>query len=176
MYAALDSCEATARSLASQGMADPMGGGRRKRLGRATRTAPRWRVHAGLYGLGPYRGQMRVDRRRVRAAKRRKSRLAKGVQDLTDAQWAALRTLWGGCAYCGATGTPLQRDCVLPVARGGRYTVGNVVPACPSCNSSKWHSEVTSWMRRRGLDEAAFLARHLVICTGLERDVPVGNR
>lgn len=117
-----------------------------------------------------------VNRRRARAAKRRKSRLAKAVHDLTDVQWDALRTLWGGCAYCGATGTPLQRDCVLPIARGGRYTVANVVPACPSCNSSKRHLEVTSWMRRKGLDEKAFLARHLEIHASLNLALTTGDR
>ena len=99
----------------------------------------------------------------MRAAKRRKRRLATAVQDLTDAQWDELCDAWGGCAYCGATGTRLQRDCVLPIARGGRYTLANVVPACPSCNASKWHAEVTGWLRRKGLDEKAFLARHVQI-------------
>ena len=57
--------------------------------------------------------------------------------DLSDAQWTALKTAWGGCAYCGASGTALQRDCVLALSRGGRYTLGNIVPVCRSCNASK---------------------------------------
>jgi hypothetical protein len=40
--------------------------------------------------------------------------------DLRPDQWTALQEAWGGCAYCGATGTPLQRDCVLPISRAGR--------------------------------------------------------
>ncbi len=80
--------------------------------------------------------------------------------DLTDEQWAALRDAWGGCAYCGAVDRPLQRDCVLAVSRGGRYTLGNVVPACGSCNASKCNDEVTGWLRRRRLDERTFLLRH----------------
>ena len=47
------------------------------------------------------------------------------MNDLTDQQWLALQQAWGGCAYCGATGVVLQRDCVLPVSRGGRYTLDN---------------------------------------------------
>lgn len=79
--------------------------------------------------------------------------------DLTDEQWAAQQAAWGGCAYCGAAGVALRRDCVLPVSRGGRYTLANVVPACVSCNTSKCNAEVGSWLRRKRLDEPAFLVR-----------------
>jgi len=48
---------------------------------------------------------------------------------------------------------------MLPIANGGRYTLSNVVPACRSCNASKWNIEVTTWLRRKHLDEAAFLIR-----------------
>lgn len=80
--------------------------------------------------------------------------------DLTDEQWAALRDAWGGCAYCGAPDPSPQRDCVLALSRGGRYTLDNIVPACRSCNASKCNDEVTAWLRRKRLDEAAFLIRH----------------
>lgn len=98
-----------------------------------------------------------------RAARRRKRRLSMVVNDLTAEQWDALQAAWGGCAYCGVTGAPLQRDCMLPVSRGGRYTLANVVPACASCNASKWNSELTSWMRRKHFDEAGFLRRQTAI-------------
>jgi 5-methylcytosine-specific restriction endonuclease McrA len=89
--------------------------------------------------------------------------MAQVAHDLTDAQWTALQLAWGGCAYCGATQRPLQRDCVLPISRGGRYTLANVVPACRSCNTSKCNGEVTAWLRRKRLDERAFLLRHAEI-------------
>ena len=93
-----------------------------------------------------------------------------GVEhDLTDEQWAAIQAAWGGCAYCGATGGSLQRDCVLALSRGGRYTLDNIVPACGSCNASKCNDEVTSWLRRKRLDERAFLLRHLEITAALAR-------
>lgn len=87
--------------------------------------------------------------------------------DLSDAQWAALKAAWGECAYCGASQTPLQRDCVQAISRGGRYTLGNVVPVCRSCNASKCNAEVTAWMRRKRLDEPAFLLRHMEISAQL---------
>jgi 5-methylcytosine-specific restriction endonuclease McrA len=92
--------------------------------------------------------------------------------DLTDTQWEALLQRWGGCAYCGAVGVDLQRDCVLPISRGGRYTVDNVVPACASCNASKCNAEVTAWLRRKHLDEATFLLRHAEISASVARTSP----
>lgn len=94
------------------------------------------------------------------------------VHDLTDAQWTALKTAWGGCAYCGASDTSLQRDCVQAISRGGRYTLGNVVPVCRSCNASKCNTEVTGWLRRRRLDERGFLLRHLEINAALALEFP----
>jgi 5-methylcytosine-specific restriction endonuclease McrA len=94
--------------------------------------------------------------------------MAQREHDLTPAQWEALRAAWGGCAYCGRTEGSLQRDCVLPISRGGRYTVDNVVPACGSCNASKGNVEATTWLRRKRLDERAFLLRHIEVRTALE--------
>ncbi len=104
---------------------------------------------------------------RARYAKRRKNRLARVDNDLTDNQWHALLEAWGRCAYCQAEGPALQRDCVQPVSRGGRYPLGNVVPACASCNASKHNSEVTGWLRRKRLDERAFLLTHATVLAAL---------
>lgn len=93
--------------------------------------------------------------------------MARVEHDLSPEQWLALQAAWGGCAYCGSVGSNLQRDCVLPISRGGRYTVENVVPVCRSCNASKCNQEVTSWLRRKRLDEAAFLTRHMSIVSTL---------
>jgi 5-methylcytosine-specific restriction endonuclease McrA len=105
--------------------------------------------------------------RGARAARRRKRRVAKVDHDLTAADWASLLAAWAGCAYCGTVAGDLQRDCVLPISRGGRYTLGNVVPACRRCNTSKCNAEVTTWMRRRRLDERTFLVRHQQIVADL---------
>lgn len=93
--------------------------------------------------------------------------MARADNDLTAEQWTTLQVAWGGCAYCGAVDIALQRDCVMPISRGGRYTVENVVPACGSCNASKRNDEVTSWLRRKRLDERAFLGRYAEILRDL---------
>lgn len=106
------------------------------------------------------------------AARRRKRRMERVEHDLSPHQWACLKAAWGGCAYCGATDRPLQRDCVLPISRGGRYTLDNIAPACASCNASKCNDEVTGWLRRKRLDERAFLERHLTIAAALAQQFP----
>ena len=108
-----------------------------------------------------YAGPAAVDRsRRGRAVRKRKRRMDSVEHDLSVEQWTALKEAWGGCAYCGVTDKPLQRDCVMALSRGGRYTLSNLAPACGSCNASKCNDEVTGWMRRKRLDERAFLVRH----------------
>lgn len=112
--------------------------------------------------------------RRARAARRRTKRVAASGSDLTNDQWFRILEAWASCAYCGAGGVALQKDCVLPISRGGRYTLDNVVPACASCNASKCNTELTSWMRRRRLDEPQFLRRWIEITRALQaaHDLP----
>ena len=61
---------------------------------------------------------------------------------------------------------------MLALSRGGRYTLGNIAPACGSCNASKCNEEVTGWLRRKRLDERAFLLRHLEIKAALALRFP----
>jgi 5-methylcytosine-specific restriction endonuclease McrA len=98
--------------------------------------------------------------RKARAAKRRKVRMSRVDHDLSEEQWATLKQSWSGCAYCGAADKPLQKDCVMAISRGGRYTLANVVPACAACNTSKCNEEVTAWLRRKRLNESMFLLRY----------------
>ena len=116
---------------------------------------------------------MAVNRSRsARAARKRRRRMGRVEHDLTDEQWSALIAAWGGCAYCGAVDRPLQRDCVIAISRGGRYTLDNIAPACGSCNASKCNDEVTGWLRRKRLDEGAFLLRHRELQSALAHQFP----
>ena len=116
---------------------------------------------------------MAVNRSRAaRYARRRKRRMDAVEHDLSDAQWTALKEAWGGCAYCGAADRPLQRDCVLAISRGGRYTLDNIAPACGLCNASKCNDEVSGWLRRKRYDERAFLVRHHEIRLQLAQQFP----
>lgn len=55
------------------------------------------------------------------------------------------------CAYCGLD-SKLTVDHVIPLARGGRHTIGNVLPACHSCNSSKQDRLLVEWRVGRAVE------------------------
>jgi predicted nucleic acid-binding Zn ribbon protein len=59
--------------------------------------------------------------------------------------WIRLMRRYDGlCAYCqNAPG--VEVDHVIPVSRGGRHTLGNVLPACPSCNRRKHARTLMEW-------------------------------
>lgn len=67
----------------------------------------------------------------------------------------------GVCHYCGrAVGAAaLTMDHVVPVARGGCSTKGNVVPACNACNKSKRAltpaEQIMAELERQALVDAA---------------------
>jgi 5-methylcytosine-specific restriction endonuclease McrA len=50
------------------------------------------------------------------------------------------------CAYCGCTGD-LHIEHVVPISKGGPHAMGNIIPACKTCNFSKAAHEAESWYR-----------------------------
>lgn len=58
---------------------------------------------------------------------------------LRKQDWWKNRIAKGVCYYCEKSVPPkeLTLDHLLPVARGGRSTKGNCVPACKDCNNRK---------------------------------------
>ena len=69
------------------------------------------------------------------------------ARDLRRSQWWKNRRATGVCHYCGRTFAPqeLTMDHVVPLARGGRTTRGNVVPCCKECNSQKQSLIPVEW-------------------------------
>jgi 5-methylcytosine-specific restriction endonuclease McrA len=76
--------------------------------------------------------EMTADPRSV-AKEREKAR------ELRKSSWWKEQLAKGVCYYCGGHFQPaeLTMDHIVPVARGGRSTRGNVVCACKPCNASK---------------------------------------
>jgi len=81
------------------------------------------------------------------ASNRRRARVRdNGVFAITARDWRRiLQRHRQACAYCGRSGVPLQQEHVIPIARGGRHSVGNLVPACQPCNGSKGSKLLVEW-------------------------------
>jgi 5-methylcytosine-specific restriction endonuclease McrA len=73
-----------------------------------------------------------LDERRIKAERRK-------ARELRASQWWKRRCAKGVCHYCGRSTPPreLTMDHIVPIARGGRSTKGNIVPACKPCNNKK---------------------------------------
>ncbi len=52
------------------------------------------------------------------------------------------------CVECDST-EHLGIDHVIPVARGGRHSIGNLTVLCRRCNSSKKDQTFTEWRKRK---------------------------
>lgn len=82
--------------------------------------------------------------------RRQKLRGNPGSVGVASKDWQRLVRRHGGrCAYCGERSAALHVEHVVPVSRGGRHAIGNILPACPTCNWSKNQSLLIVWRLRR---------------------------
>lgn len=72
----------------------------------------------------------------VDVQRRLRRRGAAGTHSVSE--WSVLKLRYGNrCAYCGRHPDRLTKDHRLPICRGGSNDIGNILPCCGSCNSSK---------------------------------------
>ena len=80
---------------------------------------------------------------------RRAAEVGNGVFVILPGEWnRVLQRYRHECAYCGGSG-PLEMEHVVPVAKGGRHSIGNLVPACRSCNASKHANLLVEWLHKQ---------------------------
>jgi len=73
---------------------------------------------------------------------------------------AHLRAEWNNaCAYCGATGVPLNIEHVRARSRGGSSRVSNLVVSCSPCNKAKGSRSIESFLADRPALLATILAQ-----------------
>ncbi|WP_372344930.1 HNH endonuclease [Streptomyces sp. KL116D] len=88
-----------------------------------------------------------------KAARRTWERRNPDSVGIVPREWRKLvRRYRNRCAYCGGNEGGIHMDHVIPLSRGGRHAIGNVLPACQGCNLSKGSKLVAEWKR----DEAAW--------------------
>lgn len=61
------------------------------------------------------------------------------ARELRSSEWWKRKLAKGICFYCGRAfpAKELTMDHIVPVARGGKSTKGNIVTACKECNNAK---------------------------------------
>lgn len=97
----------------------------------------------------------------VAQATKRNRRSAASKGRVRPEDWKALCRRFGHrCAYCGEK-LPLTMDHVVPLVRGGSNFIGNILPACRSCNCRKQGRFIMEWRMgksRRTAKESRALA------------------
>ena len=78
-----------------------------------------------VYGFGVDESTIRAERKKAR--------------ELRRTRWWQQKTADGLCYYCQRKFlvNELTMDHIIPLARGGRSTKGNLVPCCKECNTAK---------------------------------------
>ena len=83
---------------------------------------------------------LNLDKSYKKIQKDKKFKIEKAkARKLRQSKWWKQKIGSGVCHYCGGhfPGDTLTMDHIVPIARGGKSTWGNLVPSCKSCNSNK---------------------------------------
>ena len=78
--------------------------------------------------------------------KRRAKKLFNGVYEISLKE---LKKIYSSpCFYCGSTNS-IHADHIIPISKGGRHSIGNLLPACAKCNMSKGSKLLIEWRGRK---------------------------
>lgn len=82
-----------------------------------------------------------------RAAKRRRraQKVNAGLYVVLQSDWRSMLHRYRNlCAYCEKN-EATSVDHVIPLNKGGRHSIGNLLPACMTCNPSKSDKYLSEW-------------------------------
>jgi hypothetical protein len=78
--------------------------------------------------------------------RRRTKKLSNGVYEISKKE---LKRIYSSpCFYCGSTNS-IHADHIIPISKGGRHSIGNLLPACAKCNMSKGSRLLVEWRGRK---------------------------
>ena len=83
--------------------------------------------------------------------KRRARKMDAGVFMITDKELSRIYS--SPCAYCGGT-ERIEADHIIPIAKGGRHSIGNLQPLCRAHNQSKKDKFMVEWLFFMAMREA----------------------
>jgi 5-methylcytosine-specific restriction endonuclease McrA len=82
-----------------------------------------------------------LEKHRMKEARRRTRKHQNGVFVVLDKELRKL--ISSPCYYCGAQHQHI--DHLVPISRGGRHSVGNLISSCSNCNLSKNNKFLVEW-------------------------------
>jgi 5-methylcytosine-specific restriction endonuclease McrA len=83
-----------------------------------------------------------LDKARVRNSRRR-ARLAGARTYLVSAK--EMNKLYTqACLFCGSR-KEINIDHIIPLAKNGTHSIGNLMPLCDNCNSTKYNKTIMEW-------------------------------
>jgi len=116
-----------------------------------TANAERMRTKTKVWRIAnPERSRQGVERwradnqNRVNELSRRRTATKRGNGIYITTRKEISRLYASACIYCQSRQN-ITLDHVVPIARGGRHSIGNLVSACKSCNSSKRDRTIMEW-------------------------------
>ena len=73
------------------------------------------------------------------------------VEKISQTQLINRCALFGNCcAYCGSyEGLDIQLEHVIPKSKGGAHCLANIIPACATCNRSKFNYPMEKWYKKQ---------------------------
>ena len=79
-----------------------------------------------------------------------------GDESFSEKDWDEAKEYFNGkCAYCGVADKDTVRDHAIPISKYklGEHKLGNLVPSCRSCNSSKGERDFIEFCEDKKFDE-----------------------
>ena len=106
-----------------------------------------WRkyIYAWKYKCNPSFRRYECQRNSARKARYRGNHTVKLCPGVVDARFADFDNQ---CAFCGSSNRLIVEH-FIPRSKGGPHAIGNILPACYSCNMSKFNHDPEEWYRSR---------------------------
>lgn len=82
------------------------------------------------------------------SSRRRAKKVGADVREVTDKDWQRLCKRYNYCCgWCGRR-LKLTQDHIIPLDKGGRHSIGNLIPACRRCNAQKSNKLPVYWRKQ----------------------------
>lgn len=86
----------------------------------------------------------RLNPNKSRARNSRRRALLNGASTKQITQKEIARLYASNCLFCNSSG-PIDLDHAIPLSRGGSHSIGNLIPLCDNCNSTKYNKTIMEW-------------------------------